>query len=461
MVFRPNNTYETSTAHHDRIQLEAFRFHLSGVESDIAAFFGTLSNLSHQNTDNDEQEPYSLFSRPQTPYNRVEVKFASRIVSNRIVVGAPLIDGKYIFNRSSRPVPLEIEENDLPTSNSNPIPGSQPITYIGKAEITLNPTRAFVHQNHSSSRRIVGNRRRLSMYTRELSQDTSERPINPLDDNVILGSSQRHSRGYGSHTDFTNRYINTALMQIIHYLQDALETVRRDGLQIEFRASQYINVKQIETYWTLPSETPFDDLMRIEPGSRALGSHSQRRIYSNVISDLETEGNVPSVATRVASGIRAKLYPKTNRSLRFEFTHDLRHATSVTTRHTFDGDDAVLQLCELLRLCREDASEHAQRLANILIVDEENENHFTPYRLVTEIIRASEDQAEQLLLFEILINNSAYRHIQNDPLRLPIRTLLGREVVQRVAPRARTVRLTSQYERARRILANNTPPDFT
>lgn len=207
----------------------------------------------------------------------------------------------------------------------------------------------------------------------------------------------------------------------------------------------------------METDQPIHDLMQVEPSFRALGAQSNRRIYANVMNDQETELNVPCLSTRVARGLTAKLYPKINDSVRFEFTRDFRHRSTNDPAHTFEGARAIEGVLGLLGTCREEAASHARNLGELLAEDERNDTHHPSYRLVEEIVLAAPNRRIRQLLLELLINNRRYTSIPNDEMRDPIRRLVHRGVVERVVRNGRTVRLTPPYQQAAEILANHQP----
>ncbi|MEP3525064.1 MAG: hypothetical protein ABJN24_06530 [Hyphomicrobiales bacterium] len=446
-----------STGHHDRILINAYQITLVGQENDLSAYLGYLAHHCAEHSDEGNHTP--SFHEPredQPPLARAEVSFASRLRSNRAVIGAPLIDGRFVFRRTNAGTVDELQNGSQ--SAGNPIRGSNLIQLTGHAEIALNPTRAFVHQPYYR-RPINGNRgsHPISMYTRVLPAFGGERPINPTDDNVFYHSTHRAALRQQSFESFSNRYIRRALIEVKALLRRAKRDANRADFPVSFGCSTYFNIRQVETYWTLNSAEPIHDLMQVEPRFRALGAESNRRIYANVMNDLETELNVPSLTTRVARGLTAKLYPKTNRSARFEFTRDFHQRSTGDPAHTFEGARAIDGVINLLASCREQAATHARNLGQLLAEDERNDTHHPAYRLVEEIVLAAPNRRIRQLLLELLINNRSYTSIPNDEMRNPIRRLVRRGVVERVVRNGRTVRLTPPYQQAAEILANQQP----
>ena len=471
------NTLIASTGHHDRILLHAYRIHLSGVESDLSTFIGYLAmqcGIRGEEVDNDISLPDR---EDEPPLIRATVNFASRLRNNNVVVGAPLIDGKFVFRRTSPATRNEIEPNELPAEEEaefdedglpiipdmprpdDPVRGSNIIHMTGHAEIALNPTRAFVHQPVRQGRRITLNpgASDISMHTRQLPEYNDTRPINPTDDNVFYHREHHSALRRQSFVDFSDTYVRHSLLELRAILDRAKQETNADDTHVEVRATAYFNIKQVETYWTLETDQPIHDLMQVEPSFRALGAESNRRIYANVMNDQETELNVPCLSTRVARGLTAKLYPKTNDSVRFEFTRDFRHRSTTDPAHTFEGARAIEGVLGLLGTCREAAASYARNLGELLAEDERNDTHHPAYRLVEEIVLAAPNRRIRQLLLELLINNRRYTSVPNDEMRDPIRRLIRRGVVERVVRNGRTVRLTPPYQQAAEILANHQP----
>ena len=75
-----------------------------------------------------------------------------------------------------------------------------------------------------------------------------------------------------------------------------------------------------------------------------------------------------------------------------------------------------------------------------------------PYRLIREVLRATDKEGDQDLLLSALINNGSHRCLAGDSLRPAINQLVRRNVLIRTRPYSQTFILTAPYHEARRIL---------
>lgn len=434
-----------TAANHDRIQLDFMTIHLSGYSTYIYDFLTLLSQSTwtRSHSPEDENNPERIFCNIQNHRASYQIAVRDRLSRNQPNIGAPLFGGRLHFRTRNR-FDLDIHNQEM----------------FGTIELTLNPIRAYMHQPRG---RLSQTSQEISLQARALSEPTNEHPIKPHDDNVVInGRGPRRRIPTPSLIDFTNRYIASVLSFLRTLVDQAksqvLAHVPRDrNNQFILQMGDSINVRQVETCWDLPTEDPIGNICRCEPGFRALGTESSRRIYRNVHADFDTIGNVPVVSVRTGAGRKAKLYAKTTRKARLEILHNLQTSNG-TMAHTFSGDHAIPEMLQLLGSCRRQARNDALSLAASFQQDEgDTVRQESPYTLINEIYRATSDQTGRELLLSALINNGSYTHRTNDPLRQTRVRLQNRGVLVPTRGRSRVYRLAPAYQEARTVLANHVP----
>ena len=215
------------------------------------------------------------------------------------------------------------------------------------------------------------------------------------------------------------------------------------------------NLREVETYWEVPSENPIADTYRLEPYLRSLGTDGQFRVYENVVADRQSDGNAPIISAKLVTGLWVKIYPKTTRRIRIELTHDFRENRTVSSSHTFTD------LSEMHRVILA-ASEDATREVNILLTSlrsivEDDQRQYSPYELLEQIYSATNNPQVRAYLIRSIIENGGYRHRTGMRAELSAANrLTNMHVLYRTRPSSPTYSLRAEYQQARRILAGET-----
>lgn len=427
-------------AKQDKISIWIGEWIFEGPDTELIQFVSSMSERPWPLFDSSEYD-VPTFRRFQSRQGSLqELRFTTRRRGGNERIGAPLISGSIQFKR--RP-------ND----------GFGPSQYTCSARVTINPTRALVHQpvNRSVIRAYRLQNPNLASFQqpRLTTQQRapyirSERPIDPRDDNVIL---DRHWM-IMSRPEYWGGFRDGYIAMIFSALADLFNETFESG---QFRASLNVrprfNVKEVETYWEFRDDDPVRKTNELAEIFRGLGTAYQRREYENVAYSSETLGNVPTHSVQIAQGVRAVLYPKTNSRIRLEVRHDLREFNGLGGGHVFGDIEGVISCINVLA---EDATQKANELLDVLsdslLPSSENQS---AYRLVSEIVFACENECDAQLLLSCLVNHGSYRVLANDRLRQSVRRLLNRDVLMRSRPNGRTYLLRGQYRAAARLLASN------
>lgn len=447
-------------AKQDRIQFSIGEWILDGHQSDFEAFLGTLANSCWPDTDQ------KIFTRPQGADFKRELKFVSRTDRNgNQRIGAPLVDGSIVFYRQSR------------QHGSGEF--SEWVSYRGTAFVTLNPTRALAHQ--PVNREIIdyerGRRTALPNYhvstlanagQREYLRD--ERPINPLDDNVLIDRNWRMMGKHPHWQNFSSEYLYRTLELLITLINQAArdcdvvvpisqaEEIAGAPEQPQAVSIGHVpnfNLREVESYWEVQSENPIADTYRLEPYLRSLGTDGQFRVYDNVVSDRQSDGNAPVISAKLVTGLWVKIYPKTTKRIRIELTHDFSEHRAVSSSHTFSDLAAMYRV---ILAASEDATQEVNTLLTSLrSIVEDGQPQYSPYELLEQIYSATNNPQARSYLIQSIIENGGYRHRTGMRAELSAANrLTNRHVLYRTRPSSPTYSLRAEYQQARRILAATT-----
>ena len=452
-------SFTAEDARQDRIKFKFGEWIIDGHQSSCEAFFLALSNSTWNNTDD------HLFSRLQGADGRRWLKFISRTDRGAQRVGAPLVDGEIVCQRVVRP-------------NGNGPDGAW-ARYKVFADVAVNPTRALAHQPVNSEvidfergRREAAPNYNVSTLATAGQREylRNERPIDPMDDNVLIDRRWLMMARYPHWESFSRLYLHDTFALFAHLILDAANNcgdIHPIGLAHEIDGapdapqvgtigfSHDYNLQQVETYWDIPAENPIATVYRWEPLLRSLGTEGRFRVYDNVVFDRVSTGNAPSISAKLVTGLWAKIYPKTTRKIRFELTHDFRQHSTLITSHKFTSLERMSNVIfEAATNAAEEANTLLQALQNV--VDEDQEQ-YTPYELFNQIFSSTSDPQARQYLINSIIENGGYRHQTGMSSELSAANhLLNRNVLYRTRPRSLTYSLRAEYQLARRILAGGT-----
>lgn len=449
MILGRETRVDDNFAKQDRIQIDIGNWIYDGSDTSFRQFVNQISARSWFSIDGSEIELSPLTGVQRLGNNQYKIKFTSRLRGGVTRTGAPLLEGKLVFRKTGF--------ND-----------HGPSRFYIKAEVSVNPTRAMVHQTVDRSlideylgRPDVTDRRTTpDLRTRELPETVrNERAINPTDDNVIIDRPHIIMSGPTHWNLFRNRYFG----QVVSLLEQLIGgTFRQNPEDGQLQLQLELNLKQVETYWEFHTPDPIHMMKIITPLFLALGTYANRREYENVSSDFLIDGNCPVLTTQLVTGLKAKLYPKTTNRLRLETTHNLQDRSVGIGGHTFSGNSALADVMLHVEELAADATREANLLLEIVL---EALPPFPrsepPYRLVAEIINSTTEATGRDFLLSAIINNGGYRKKPGDPLNAAITQLVKRGVLRRNRPYGPSFSLTGPYLHAQRILAAHDADNIT
>lgn len=430
-------------AKQDRISIWIGDWIYEGDDTELLSFARAVSEREWPSLDGSQTDimPFTRFQRGR--YSQ-EVKFTSRRRGGGEVVGAPLVAGS-----------IEFKSEQVRNFGSS--------VYRCRAMVTLNPTRALVHQpvNHSIIRAFRRRNPDLAEFRAPVitTQDRAplvrnERPINPTDDNVIIDRHWLLMSEPNYWREFKDAYIGLVALT----LHDLVHGTFRDGGFVGgLTPRPQFNLKEVETYWEFRCDDPIRMVNELETVFRGIGSDYSRREYDNVAFSQEIGGNIPTLSVHIVQGAHAVLYPKTTHRIRLELRHDLTRFTpredALRGGHVFERIEEALRYIDYLA---DNAAQHANHLLDVLTdgLPPAPEPR-TAYQLVAEVLECCDNKTEARMLLSILINQGSYRVQPRDPLRQAVRQLLNRDVLMRTRPNGRTYALRGHYRAAADLLATN------
>ena len=263
-------------------------------------------------------------------------------------------------------------------------------------------------------------------------------------DNVLMGRiavSYGHGVAWPLHLE---RYWN-ATVRKFHELFDEAASVA--GVTISSRSA--LNLRSLETYWEFRVNDPLNWLSEIEPVLQSLGLSSEARNYAypDGFSAKSSNGNSRSIVVRIRSGLRLRVYAKTNRRVRFEVEHDfVENARPLQGRHT---DTDVAALFDWTSLAAEDATHVVNSaLARLERAQVREGSQMSVPQLVIRISQALNDPLRAETMLTLLAANQSLVSTSGSDLTPSIRKLVSRSILEPVRPGARSYVLTPEFRSA-------------
>ena len=333
--------------------------------------------------------------------------------------------------------------------------GDSAETYRVKAEISVNPTRMLevvpprtaVFANFTAGETIApGFIRRHQIRTMD-----GEFPLRPADNYISHGRVIRRYQGQAWQT-----FVRQCFEQIDRGLHLLLERAAND-VSIPIQRSCFYSLKSVETYWEFRHPDPIAFMTALSPIFRSLGK-SGRLIDYRIENSGEAfprdglEYNSPCLTIDLRADASLKIYAKTNRRVRFEIT--TKHARDPhTATHLYD----IVEL--IFNYSRNAAALMPQIMSNLFATISPIVDQMPPHSLLTAIVSATEDEAEQQTLASSLILTGMYEKVPNQAINAAIDRLKQRGVIMPIRRGSRCYRLGNAYQRARAAL-RDTFEDF-
>lgn len=425
----------SENAKQDRLSLDIGEWFIRADETGIENFSRRLSELTWYDIDgSDIHEP--IFQSTQH-YNHIR-KIAFRSIRHHSREGRALISGSILLRRVGR---FQTEQND----------------YKVVAEVSVNPTRALLHQPRNDSI-IQAFRHRdhsdasvpvPSLISRTLDAPIGgERSLNTGHNNVIIDRFTRMMASPHYWPKFVEKYLYA-----VENFFDRIFTLVSDDMEdgISWYRTPNFKVKEVETYWEFTSPDAIRSVYQLAPSFRSLGTSSEYREYDNLAFNVVTSANSPSLSTQLLGGVKAVLYPKTTDRIRLEVRHKVADVSGI--RNTYSDFDEVVGL--VFDLAGR-ATEHANQV--LAAITDNLPPSLAPqsaYELVRQVLVACRPEREARRLLSVLVNCRGYRLQRNDPFRVAINSLARRGVLSRVRSRSGSFVLSGEYQDAADLLAQN------
>ena len=462
-------TVSAETAKQDKIDLSYEGWVFAGDTSGAWVAAIGLADERHTNASGVPQKVFLPLRSNERNRRSFNLRFSASEAlgeESEPVYGGPLARGHLYFSFHE---PDEYEQDA--DSNMFEHPNAY---YTISAQLSLNPTRAF---NHQDIRSVFSHRNEPRFSYPEVTHFTTRdattaRYEYTLDqsDNVIIHPRHIVMARPPHWLEYRNRY----LIGVEDFIQTRLE--RNLGLmyggQSNLTRNPRYSLTYIENYWEFSCDDPVRMMDIIRPQAQALGRSTRRFGYRYRDYEQNTEGNVSGYRIDMAAGVELSIYAKTSKRIRIEIRHRLsdvpRGVRGLPTRRTSESLEGIF---DLMAAITQDATEFAQTALEVL----EQALPYggvqqSPYELVRAVMAAVDwfysdhpnnmatrnikRDVQQHILAQ-LISNNRYVTIDRDP-HAPILAKLQRQrIVTQVVRGTRT--LAEEYQQARSILAATFP----
>ena len=287
-----------------------------------------------------------IFNRPSetgTFWKPLKIRSSRRRRRLHIGLPVPLFAGKYKF--SSRP----------PNSEDS-------VTIETALELFLNPTRFLRNQgaDYIPPRRNFASTS-ATFYESGNVHEGDEYSLDQTDNWIPnLPALERWDE-----PGFNQRNVRNFLEGVMREIdRDTERAATLPEVQVGFReiaTADRCNLKEVETYFdfAVPVNTPIDRVRSFEP---LLQSFSELRLTATdypVSGPHEWNENSRVLTISIRTGVKLRIYAKTNKRIRFEVVHDLRHArfratdatrSNARMRHTAPTLPSVCAMLDRLRI---------------------------------------------------------------------------------------------------------------
>lgn len=434
-------TVQEADAKQDRIQLKLKRWTFQGTPYQFETFSTRLSRTFLW-----DGVQRRLFNAQQGDERRAIWPISGGTGSRRYTTppGVPLFSGRLRgYQQPSR--------QDQPTKTWHLI-----------AELSLNPTRAMLHEGALDILPRLTNTDAKSAIPATLFARARPR-LETLPfisgDNFETGSQRLRSLFRQPNWDINVwRYWEGVVRLLDHTLQTAADDARGD---IYNRIDHKLTFQTIETYWEFKDTDPLATVAALERPFRSLGSKSSVEWYAlpaatkpprrnrGVI--LADDDNAPVIKIHVAKGVQIKAYAKTTERVRFEVTHS-QGAADIGS-YTADGKDGLYSWIDRA------AQGAAQRMNQMLgalgqVLSDPLGYQYLPQRLLFDLYEVYKDWPLALRTLSMLITTGKIEARKSSPLGDEVKKLIRKKIIRRVSPKNADVRIFHVTERYRAALAS-------
>lgn len=433
-------TVVEDNAKQDRIQLKLKRWTFQGNMLQFGRFSERLSRTF--DVDGIERR---IFNAQQGEERRAIWPITGGTGSRRYVTppGIPLFSGR-------------LRGYQQPSGEDRPIK-----TWHLIAELSLNPTRAVLHETELLKLATLERAMALAVPAPLFARKS---PV--FGRTLPFISGDNFARGSRLHlTAFQQPYWSVNVERywrgVLDLLDNTLCTAANQAGGAIYEIEQKLTLQAMETYWEFSDADPIATVAALERPFRSLGSKSSVEWYTfpdAVRTTLRSRGviiadddNAPVIKMQVAKGTQIKAYAKTASSVRFEVTHNQGAA-----------DIGAYTATDIEGLFRwiEKATEGAARRLNALLIplghslSDPSGRQYQPQRFLNDLYEVYRDWPLALRTFSMLINAGKIEVRKSSPLGDEIKMLVRNKIVRRISARNAEVRIFHVTERYRAALAS-------
>jgi hypothetical protein len=328
------------------------------------------------------------------------------------------------------------------------------------AELSLNPTRAVLHERELLLLATLDREIKLAIPAPLFAGKTPAfGKTMPFisGDNYVRGS-RLHRMAFRQPNWGVN--VERYWKGVIALLDTTLDTAADQAGGEVHKSDQKLTLQAMETYWEFPDADPIATIAALERPFRSLGSKSSVEWYT--LSDaarvtlrsrgviIADDDNAPVIKIQVAKSTQIKAYAKTAGSIRFEVTHT-QDAADIGPYTAADTDG-------LFRWIDRTAARATTRMNALLhpmghTLSQASGRQYQPQRLLNDLYEAYNDWPTAIRTFGMLINAGKIEARKSSPLGMEMTLLLRKKIVRRVSARNAEVRIFHVTERYRSALA--------
>ncbi|TCQ12588.1 hypothetical protein C8J34_1011231 [Rhizobium sp. PP-F2F-G36] len=432
-------TVTQNEAKQDRIQLKLKRWTFQGNMLEFRWFSERLS----QTFDVDDVQR-RIFNVQQGDERRAIWPITGGTGSRRYITppGVPLFSGR-------------LRGYQQPSTEDRPIK-----TWHLIAELSLNPTRAVLHESELLLLSTLEQEMKLAIPSPLFAGKTPAlgRTMPFISGDNFARGSRLHRMQFRQPNWRVN--VERYWTGIVDLFDATLRTAADQAGGAIYNIEQKLTLQTMETYWEFSDPDPIATVAALERPFRSLGSKSSVEWYTfpeaaratlrrrGVI--IADDDNAPVIKLHVAKGTQIKAYAKTAGSIRFEVTHtqgsaDIGAYTAADTDRLFQWMDRT--------------TAGATRRLNALLdplghtLSQASGRQYQPQRLLNDLYEAYQDWLSALRTFSMLINAGKIEARKSSPLGEEMKLLLRKKIVRRVSARNAEVRIFHVTERYRAALA--------
>lgn len=430
-------TIAESDAKQDRIQLKLKRWTFQGTMLEFTRFSERLSR-----TFDVDGVHRRIFNVQQGEERRAIWPITGGTGSRRYITppGVPLFSGR-------------LRGYQQPSGEDRPIK-----TWHLIAELSLNPTRAVLHESELLLLATLEREMKLAIPAPLFAGKTPAlgRTLPFISGDNFARGSRLHRLAFRQPNWGVN--VERYWKGVVDLLDTTLHTAADQAGGAVYEIDEKLTLQAMETYWEFSDADPIATVAALERPFRSLGSKSSVEWYTfpdAARATLRSRGviiadddNAPVIKIQVAKDTQIKAYAKTAGSIRFEVTHT-QGAADIGAYTAADTDG-------LFRWIDRTAAGATRRLNALLdplghTLSEASGRQYQPQRLLNDLYEAYKDWPSALRTFGMLINAGKIEARKSSPLGEEMALLVRKKIVQSVSAKHADVRIfhvTKRYKAA-------------